>query len=178
MRGTKLTRILFKSPDCKILAPLLLVVIATTACDRPDSGNADGPVDLNNPLLKRDETQNPPKVATAQTDSRDEEIRVLPKSRLASACADDTIVMGYGKDGELRETGSNIDGYCEGYLLAAYDSMTRAGSICNDDLQPPSAYFLRSVFKEHSKADRALSQGDAKAVSDAFLDAFSCKRTK
>ncbi len=173
-----MTRIFFKASDCKILLPILLVVTATIACDRPASSNVEGSVDWNNPLLKGNETQNSPKVATTQIVNRSEEIIVSSKSRLASACADDTIVMGYGKDGELRKTGSNIDGYCEGYLLAAYDTMTRAGSICNDDPQPPSAYFLRSVFKEHSKADRALSQGDAKAVSDAFLDAFSCKRTK
>jgi hypothetical protein len=78
----------------------------------------------------------------------------------------------------MRRTGSNINGYCEGYLLASFGSMALAGSICNDDPQPPSSYFLRSVFKEHSKADGALSKGDAEAVTNAFLDAFSCKRTR
>ena len=173
-----MARISFKSPDCKILASLLLVVIATTACDRPVSGNTDGSVDLNNPLLKGYETQNPPKVASTQTYTRDEDKRVAPKSRLVATCSEDTIVFGYGKDGKMKRTGSNISDYCEGYLLASYESMMLAGSICRDDPQPPSTYFLRSVFQEYSKANRALSQGDAKAVTDEFLDAFGCKRPK
>lgn len=173
-----LARMLFKAPDCKALSCLLLVVIATTACERPNSGNAAGPVDLNNPLLRDDAPQTSTENANVKTPSPEEDRRVSSKSKLVAACADDTIVFGYGKDGEMRRTGSNINDYCEGYLLASFESMMLAGSICRDDPQPPSAYFLRSVFKEHSKADRALNQGDAKAVTDAFLDAFSCKRPK
>ncbi len=173
-----MTRIFFKTSNCKILAPILLIVSATTACDRPASSNAEGSVDWNNPLLKGNATQTSTENANTQTLSPEGDRRVSSKSKLVVACADDTIVFGYGKDGEMRRTGSNINDYCEGYLLASFESMMLTGSICRDDPQPPSAYFLRSVFKEHSKAGRALSQGDAKAVSDAFLDAFSCKRTK
>lgn len=168
----------FKASDSKILTFLLLAAIATTACDRPVSGNADGSVDLNNPLLKGDATQTSTDNANTQILSPEEDRRVSSKSKLVAACADDTIVFGYGKDGEMRRTGSNINDYCEGYLVASFGSMMLAGSICRDDPQPPSAYFLRSVFKEYSKADRVLNQGDAKAVTDAFLDAFSCKRPK
>ena len=167
-------RILLKATDRKILPCLLLVVIATTACDRPNFGNADGSVDLNNPLLKGDAPQTSTENGHTQTHSPQEDRSVSSKSKLVAACADDTIVFGYGKDGKMRRTGSNINGYCEGYLLASFESMTLAGSICWDDPQSPSAYFLRSVFKEHSKADRAQSQGDARAVTGAFLNAFSC----
>jgi len=180
-------------PRYKRLVGLLLIVGFLTACDqakapianfdkedgaRQNSGNRDDPVDTNNPLLNDETPQNTKKGATKRSDSRGEGRGASPKSSLVAACAQDTIVMGYGKDGKVRRTGSNINGYCEGYLLAAYESMLLAGALCRDDTQPPSAYFLRSVFQEHAKANLGLSRDDAKAVADAFLDAFSCKRSR
>ena len=176
-------------PRCKGIVVLLLGVCLLTACDqansprakndaRQTSGNGDEAVDRNNPLLKDDAPQNSNNAAAIPNLSRDSENKILMKSRLAEACAKDTIVMGYGKDGEVRTTGSDINDYCEGYLLAVYESMLSNDNICRDDPQPPTSYFLRSVFQEHVKSDRALSRGDAQAVTDAYLDAFSCKRTK
>ncbi len=141
-------------------------------------GNGDGSVDRNNPLLKDDAPQNSTKAAAAPTLSQGGDRKFSSKSRLLQACADDKIVMGYGKDGKLRTTGSDINGYCEGYLLATYESMLSNDAICRDNPQAPTAYFLRSVFQEYVKSDRALSRGDAQAVTDAYLDAFSCKRSK
>lgn len=172
-----------------MIVGLLLSVCLLTACDetnapkakydtRQKSGNRDDSVDLNNPLLKDEIPQSSKKEATTPIDGRGEDRSASLKSSLITACAQDTIVMGYGKDGKVRRTGSNINGYCEGYLLAAYESMMLAGALCRDDTQPPSAYFLRSVFQEHAKADLALNRGDAQAVTDAYLDAFSCKRPK
>jgi hypothetical protein len=88
-----LTRILLKATDWKILACLLLVVIATTACDRPNSGNADGSVDLNNPLLKGDAPQTSTENGNTQTQSPEEDRTVSFKSKLVAACADDTIFL-------------------------------------------------------------------------------------
>jgi hypothetical protein len=168
---------------------MLLSVCFLTACDQANAprakkdswqtaGNGDGSVDRNNPLLKDDAPQNSTKAAAAPTLSQGEDSKFSAKSRLFKACADDNIVMGYGKDGELRTTGSEINGYCEGYLLASYESMMSNDAICRDNSQSPTAYFLRSVFQEHVKSDRALSRGDAQAVTEAYLDAFSCKRSK
>jgi hypothetical protein len=188
-KGAALMGTLSKIPRCKGIVVLLLGACLLTACDqansprakndaRQTSGNGDEAVDLNNPLLTGDKPPTSAKVAAAEDLSRNGDRKFSVKSRLAEACAEDTIVMGYGKDGDVRRTGSDINGYCEGYLLAAYQSMISADAICRDEPQPPNAYFLRSVFQEHAKEDRALSRGDAQAVADAFLDAFSCKRSK
>ena len=102
--------------------------------------------------------------------------RPASKSRLETACAKDSIVYGYGTDGSLKRTGSEIDGYCEGYLLATYMSMIRSKTICNENPKPPSAYFLRSVLQEHLKGASSQVQEEFLIASSAFLNAFNCKR--
>lgn len=178
---------LVQARRCKMIVSLLLSACLLNACDeantptakydtRQNSGNGGDSVDLNNPLLKGEASPIPAKVAERRPLSSFFNKNTSIKSILLAACSEDKIVMGYGKDGELRRTGSDIDGYCEGYLMAAYQSMMLADAICRDDPEPPSAYFLRSVFQEHAKANGALTRGDAQAVADAFLNAFSCER--
>lgn len=102
--------------------------------------------------------------------------RPASKSRLETACAKDSIVYGYGTDGSLKRTGSEIDGYCEGYLLATYTSMIRSKTICNENPKPPSVYFLRSVLQEHLKGVSSQAEDESLIASSAFLNAFNCKR--
>lgn len=148
----------------RLCAVGVAALVLTSACDRLPGSKS---------TAKEEPTT---KVAANANPSRGGDGKLPIKENLLAACAKDNIVMGYGKDGDLRTTGSDINGYCEGYLLATYESMILTDAICRDDPQPPTAYFLRSVFQEHAKAAGALSRGDAQAVADAFLDAFSCKR--
>lgn len=150
----------------RLCAVGVAALVLTSACDRLPG----------NKSTANEETTT--KVAATADSSRGGDRNLPTKESLLSACAKDNIVMGYGKDGQIRKTGSEINGYCEGYLLASYESMLLSRSICRDDPQPPTAYFLRSVFQDHAKIDGALSRGDAQAVADAFLDSFSCKRLK
>lgn len=151
--------------------PILSAMIALFAVSACNGGEtADSPVDLTTVRGSKEE----PSPATS---ANAKQIYSFDLNQLVHACGEDNIVMGYGADGEIRQTGVDISGYCSGYLIGTYNAMKRAEVICSDnEHEEPSPYFLRSVFQQYLKGKETSRLSQFETVWNAYKDAFSCNR--
>lgn len=121
------------------------------------------------------DSQAGPKTTTPVSSNTQENKGALTEFELLEACAKDNRKFRFDpQDGQVKEIGPEIDGFCAGYLRASFDMLKLDGRICSDLSHPVDVYLLRSILQEHAKEDGAFIGGDVSAVVDVFLEYFSC----
>jgi hypothetical protein len=91
--------------------------------------------------------------------------------QLIERCGKDTVVM-ERVEGTIKPVANTLDGFCEGYLLAAYEALVAEGKVTHrSDI--PSADYLRSVFNLYVRDHPAAASAAAyPTVRSAYLRAF------
>jgi hypothetical protein len=77
-------------------------------------------------------------------------------------------------DGSIKVVGERLDSFCEGYLLAAYETMADAGEVKTPET--PSAEYLKSIVVTFRRDNPAKGSGPAASVvRAAYLRALPSK---